>query len=135
MIRVANVLLLLIFIVVVVYIVVVVIVVAYFVCCCLCCCSCCLVCVKQHIFYRCPDSMPKSVAIADTKEIGKFIENPQVTRVVFHLTGMGGFYQILHLTSDFIILFIQIEFNWTTNKSCLYIEASYMAENVFLLNN
>ena len=37
-----------------------------------------------------PDSMPKPVAIADTKEIGKFIENPHVTRVVFPLTGMDG---------------------------------------------
>ena len=32
--------------------------------------------------------MPKPVAIADTKEIGKFIETPHVTRVVFPLTGM-----------------------------------------------
>ena len=34
--------------------------------------------------------MPKPVAIADTEEIGKFIENPHVTRVVFPLTGMDG---------------------------------------------
>ena len=83
--------LLLIFIVVVVYVVVVVvIVIVYCVCCCLCCCSYCSICVKQLIFYRCPDSIPKSGAIADTKEIGKFIKNPHVTRVVLPLTGMDG---------------------------------------------
>ena len=60
-------------------------------CCCICCCCFyCLLCIKQLIFYRFPASMPKPVAIADTKEIGKFIENPHVTRVVFPLTGMEG---------------------------------------------
>ena len=34
--------------------------------------------------------MPKPVAIADTKEVGKFIETTHVTRVVFPLTGMDG---------------------------------------------
>ena len=34
--------------------------------------------------------MPKPVEIADTKKIGKFIENPHVTRVVFPLTVMDG---------------------------------------------
>ena len=29
--------------------------------------------------------------------------------------GWLDIYQILHLTSDFIFLFIQIEFNWITN--------------------
>ena len=60
-------------------------------CCCLCCYCCCLVCIKQLTIYPSfPESMPKPVAIADTKEIGKFIENPHVTRVVFPLTGMDG---------------------------------------------
>ena len=34
--------------------------------------------------------MPKPVAIADTKELGKFIENQHVTRVVFPLIEMDG---------------------------------------------
>ena len=68
-------------------------------CCCLflCCCCLCLCCfdvvivwfVKNNLFfYRFQDFMPKPLATADTKEIGKFIENPHVTRFVFPLTGM-----------------------------------------------
>ena len=61
------------------------------------------------------------MAIAGTKETGKFIENPYVKRVVFPLTGMGGSLTNFAFNfADFILLFIQIEFNWITNKSCLY---------------
>ena len=74
---------------------------------------------KNFIFYLLPDSMLKLVAMADTKETGKFIANPHVTRVVFPLTRTGGSLPISQLTSDFILLFILIKFNWITNKSCL----------------
>ena len=74
-------------------------------CCCCCCCSLCclccccyLICIKWFISYNFPDSMPKSVAIADTKETGTFIETPHVTRVVFPLTGIDGSLHIWHIT-------------------------------------
>ena len=63
--------------------------------------------VKNNLFfYRFQDFMPNPLATADTKEIGKFIENPHVTRVVFPLTGMDEsvpnfafnfrFYSLIH---------------------------------------
>ena len=39
-------------------------------------------------FYTFPDSTPKTVANADTNEVGQFIGTPHVTRIVFPLTGM-----------------------------------------------
>ena len=68
----------------------------------------------------------KPMTVGGTKEIGKFIENPHVIiRVVFPLTGIAGSLPNFAFNFRCYSLFIQIEFNWITNKSCLFIYKPY----------